>query len=68
MKRYSFEYVYQNSTSQFSIVANDEEEAKNQIKERVADIEFATPEEITITKLVKSFDDKDNYYECEGCT
>ncbi|MDL4842374.1 hypothetical protein [Aquibacillus rhizosphaerae] len=70
MKRYLFEYEVISSglISQFSIVSASESEAKAQIKERVADIEFTEESDITIKNLIKTIDATDNYYECEGCT
>lgn len=70
MKRYLFEYeiISTGMISQFSIVAANEDEAKANIKERVADIEFTDESDIEIKSLIKSIDASDNYYECEGCT
>ena len=48
MQRYLFEYkiLPTGETSEFSYVAASEEEARQSIQERVADLEFVEPEEV----------------------
>ncbi|MFP7478364.1 hypothetical protein [Terribacillus saccharophilus] len=70
MQRYLFEYkiLPTGETSEFSHVAASEEEARQSIKERVADLEFVEPEEVEIGTLLRTLDASKRYYECEGCT
>ncbi|WP_085524355.1 hypothetical protein [Tuberibacillus sp. Marseille-P3662] len=70
MARYLFEYVVipENKTSEFSIVAESEDIARNKLVERVADLEFVDESDIRIEKLLKTLDVEKNYYECEACT
>ncbi|MFZ4453523.1 hypothetical protein [Salibacterium aidingense] len=70
MQRYL--YAYKNLSTEvestFSIPANSEEEAASNIREAVADVEFAEKEEIEILHFIKTVSTQDHLYECESCT
>lgn len=70
MKRYLFSYTIKSTgeSSEFSQIAQSEEEAKQLLLERVADIEFTEIEDVLIGDLIKTIDASTHYYECEGCT
>ncbi|MFC7063487.1 hypothetical protein [Halobacillus seohaensis] len=70
MKRFLFEYevISTGTKSEFSITELNEEQAKDKIVERVADMEFTEEDDIKIGEMIKILNIEDNYYECEGCT
>ncbi|WP_413373229.1 hypothetical protein [Paenibacillus taichungensis] len=68
--RYTFEYINKSNgeMSEFSQMATSREEAETLIIPRIADLEFAGPEDIVLGDLI-SISKKvgDNYIACEGC-
>ncbi|CAM3042782.1 hypothetical protein PASE110613_13710 [Paenibacillus sediminis] len=70
MTRYLFEYkiVSTGYVSEFSHVAESEEKAKEEIRARIADIEFVEESDVVVGKLIKTLDATNRYYECEGCS
>ena len=70
MNRYLFSYSIKSTgdSGEFSQIAQSEEEAKQLIVERVADIEFTDTEDVVIGELIKTINASTQYYECEGCT
>jgi len=69
-KRYLFSYTLTSSDKprQFSIVEKNEKLARDKAQERIADLEFAEPEEVIVGDVLRVIDAEKTYYECEGCT
>lgn len=70
MKRFLFEYeiISTGEKSELSVIAKDEKEAKELIKDRAADFNFVEVEDVKVGKMIKVLDAGDSYFECEGCT
>lgn len=70
MKRFLFEYevISTRMKREFSIVSEDEETAKELLKERVSDLEFTDEADIRILGLIKTLEVDKQFFECEGCT
>ncbi|MDO7905607.1 hypothetical protein Q5741_04175 [Paenibacillus sp. JX-17] len=70
MIRYLFEYEVKSTgyKGEFSWVAENEEQARTAIRERVADLEFVDLEDVIVGQLLKTLDATQQYYECEGCS
>ena len=69
-KRFLLEYLVKptGKKGQFSYVADTEENARKQIVDRIADLEFVEKDEVELGRLLKIQGATKKYYECEGCT
>ncbi|MGG1594882.1 hypothetical protein [Terribacillus saccharophilus] len=68
MKRYQFMYKYNGKDGHFEFPSESPNKATLEALERIADIEFCDPSEITDIRLVKISDaNGKTHFECEGC-
>ncbi|MFD2705416.1 hypothetical protein [Salibacterium lacus] len=65
---YSYHIISTDEKSRFGVAASNQEEADAGIREAIADIEFTEPEDIQSITFDRVIEEKDNYFECEGCT
>jgi hypothetical protein len=65
---YAYEVISTGEKSEFSIMADNSEDAASMIVPRIADLEFTEPDNIRLGELLSvSKKVGDNYVACEGC-
>ncbi|OMF05245.1 hypothetical protein BK129_14755 [Paenibacillus amylolyticus] len=65
---YAYEVISTGESSEFSIMADNSEDAEKLILPRIADLEFTEESDIRLGKLLSvSKKVGDNYVACEGC-